>query len=215
MIGRDEAMDILIEACPSYLAADDLHDFAQAFEQDGDPDPFVRAAAFAQHLVALVASDRLEEWPAVADAIDRLLVEGDPRTVDLVELGLIESLQNIVSHADVVVGAAQIECLLAGRGVRSWQERDELWAKAGVHAESTGPTEAEYERVDDPDLRLYFRANTRALPDGRLISTGDVLQQEQRTLEHLRERQQRAMRGWVISILAVVTVLLVAGYTLR
>lgn len=215
MLRRDQALDLLIEACPSFLAADDLHAFNRTFEEHGEPDLFIRVVAFSQHLVTLVEAGESAEWPAVATAVDQVLVEGDPEAVELIELGLIENLQNIVSHHDVTATGECIQSFLGPRGRECWQRREELWAQASMHVGDTAPTEADYDRVTDPDLRLYFRANTRALPDGRLISATDVLKQEQRALDRLRTHQRRALRWLLAGALLLGLALVLATYTLR
>ncbi len=212
MIRRDEAMDLLIESCPSFLAADHLHQFHATFEDEGEPDFFIRIAAFAQHVVTLVEHRSTAELPPTFAAVEQVIDDGDDQAIELIELGLIEGLQNIVSHRDVPVTGAQIEALLGPRAREVWLRLDELWAQAGVHASSSGPTEDEYEQVSEPDLRLYFRANTRALPDGRLVSTGDVLKQEQRVVARYRARQRLVMRWWLTGVVLLVVLLAIAGW---
>jgi hypothetical protein len=43
-----------------------------------DVPSYVSAGAFATHLVRLLEADKIDEFPAVFSAIERLLVEGDP-----------------------------------------------------------------------------------------------------------------------------------------
>jgi hypothetical protein len=212
VIHRDEAMDLLIEGCPSFLGADDLHQFHARFEDEGEPDFFIRIAGFAQHLVTLIEQGTTAELPPTFAAVEQILAEGDDQANELIELGLVEGLQNIVSHRDVPVHAEQVERFLGERARRLWTRLDELWARAGVHAPSSGPTEDEYDQVSQPDLKLYFRANTRALADGRLVSTGDVLKQEQRAVDRFRARQRMAMRWWIAGVSLLLVAFLVAGW---
>lgn len=136
----------------------------------------MRTSAFAHHVVDLVAAGREAELPRVFDVVEHLLAEGDPDTVELVTMGLIEPLQNIVSHDDVLVGPERVEPLLGplARGV--WDEQAELWTEAARFLHD-GPRVgvAEYDNITSPDLRRYYQANKRLMPDGTLISANDIV----------------------------------------
>src|SRR4051794_33316349 len=120
MITTDEAFDLLVESSPSYFAATDLDRFVAAFEEVDDPDLFVRISAFAHHLVDLIAANQTDEVRSVFATVEHLLTEGDEDTVELVELGLIEAIQNIVSHDDVLIGPDRVVPLLGTRATKVW-----------------------------------------------------------------------------------------------
>jgi hypothetical protein len=207
MIHRDEALDLLIEASPSFWSADDLHALPKSFEA-GEPDLYVRMSAFAVHVVRLIELDDTAQLARIADAIEQVLDVGDADARDLMRLGFLESLQNIVSHRDVPVSSGQARAILGPRAGEVWDELAQLWADAGErHARVDGPTEAEYERIDDPELRLYFQANTRALPDGTLMSASQVLRHESDLADALRARQRKALQRWVLLIAVILLVL--------
>jgi len=176
VISSDEAFDLLVGACPSYFGASDLDRYVSSLEDDDTPDLFVRTSAFAHHLVALIEADRLAEVRAVADVLERLLDEGDEDTLELVELGLVESLQNIVSHRDVAVGPDQVLALLGPSAAAVWLDHDKLWIDAGAWRHD-GPRvdEDAYAGIGDPDLRRYFQAHKRRLDDGVLIGANDIV----------------------------------------
>ena len=176
MISTDEAFDLLVGACPSYFAADDLDRYVAKFEDADTPDLFVRTTAFAHHLVFLLGLGRPAEVEAVAGVLEQLLVDGDEDTVELAELGVIESLQNIVSHRDVEVGPDQVLALLGSSAAAVWVEHEKLWIDAGRWRHD-GPRveEADYDNIGDPDLRRYYQAHKRRLEDGVLISASDIV----------------------------------------
>lgn len=176
MITSDEAFDQLVGACPSYFAAEDLDRYVSSLEEADTPDLFVRTSAFAHHLVTLIGAGRTDEVRAVADVLERLLADGDDDTVELVELGLVESLQNIVSHRDVAVGPEQVLALLGPSASAVWLEHDKLWKDAGAWRHD-GPRvdEDQYGGIGDPDLRRYFQAHKRRLDDGVLIGANDIV----------------------------------------
>jgi hypothetical protein len=176
VITSDEAFDQLVGACPSYFAATDLDRYVASLEEDQTPDLFVRTSAFAHHLVGLIGDGRPGEVRAVADVLEVLLDDGDDDTVELVELGLIESLQNIVSHRDVAVTGEQVLALLGPSASAVWLEHDKLWVDAGKWRHD-GPRvdEDAYAGIGDPDLRRYFQAHKRRLDDGVLIGANDIV----------------------------------------
>ncbi len=176
MITSDEAFDLLVGSCPSYFGAEDLDRYVAKFEDADTPDLFVRISAFAHHLVGLLEAGRATEVQPVADVIETLLADGDADTVELVELGVIETLQNIVSHRDVAVGGDRVLELLGPAASAVWFEHETLWIDAGRWRHD-GPrvSEADYDAIGDPDLRRYFQANKRRLYDGVLISANDIV----------------------------------------
>lgn len=176
MIASDDAFDLLVGACPSYWAADDLDRYIAKFEDADTPDLFVRITAFAHHLVVLIGAGRTAEVTVVAAVVEELLADGDEDTVELVELGIVESLQNIVSHRDVEVAPDDVLALLGPSAASVWLEHDKLWVDAGAWRHD-GPrvTESDYVDIGDPDLRRYFQAHKRRLDDGVLISANDIV----------------------------------------
>lgn len=179
MITVDQALDRLIESCPSFLGAGDLYEYMAWSEEEGTPDPFVRVAAFALHVVRLAEAGDASELAWVFATVEQLLEEGDPDTVELVRLGFIEALQNACSHDDVSLSADAILGLLGPAATEVWIEVDVLWAVASISLHD-GPraSESDYLKVDDPNLKLYLRIGKRRLPDGSLAGATDVLRYE-------------------------------------
>lgn len=176
MITSDKAFDILVEACPSYWGAAELDQYVAAFEEAEEPDLFVRISAFAHHLVGLVASGRTDEVRTVFEAVERLLEDGDEDTVELTELGLIEAVQNIVSHDEVGVAPEQMTALLGPQASVVWVEHDHLWTEAGRWRHDGPRVELDdLDRIVDPNLRRYYQANKRVMADGALISASDIV----------------------------------------
>jgi hypothetical protein len=200
VIRRDEAMDLLIEAAPSFWSADDLHAFPQTFEEHGEPDLYVRVAAFTLHVVRLLDDGSIEEPARVFEVVEAIFADGDPEAVELMQIGLLEDLQNIVSHSDVAIRAEDVAPLLGPASRSAWNRLADLWTASEVHVRDGGPTEDEYLLVDDPNLKLYFRTKTRALPDGRLMSASQVLRHESELLDALRHRQHQALRRFTVFV---------------
>ena len=180
MITAENAIDRLIESCPSFLGAGDLFDFMAWSEDEGKPDAYVRAGAFAEHIYRLIEARDVGELPSVFTTIEHLLEEGDADTYDLVAMGLLEPLQNACSHDDGAVSRDQVRTLLGSAASHAWDESETLWASAASHLHD-GPrvTTDLLEDVDDVNLRLYFRLGRRLMNDGTLVSASDVLRYEQ------------------------------------
>jgi hypothetical protein len=176
MITSDQAFDLLVESSPSYFGATDLDRFVAAFEEVDDPDLFVRISAFAHHLVDLIVANQTDEVHSVFGTVERLLDDGDEDTVELVELGLIEAIQNIVSHADVLIGPDRVVPLLGPSATKVWNDHEHLWNEAGRWRHD-GPRveQVDYDNIIDPNLRRYFQASKRRLDDGALISASDIV----------------------------------------
>jgi hypothetical protein len=179
VITVNQALDRLIESCPSFLGAGDLFDYMEWSEDEDSPDPYVRIAAFAQHVVRLAERKQASELPGVFTTIEQLIEEGDPDTIELVRLGFVESLQNICSHDDVRVTADNVLPMLGPAATDMWIELEALWAAASFSLHDVPrASERDYLGVDDPNLKLYLRMGKRRLPDGSLASASDVVRYE-------------------------------------
>ena len=212
MITVDQALDRLIESCPSFLGATDLFDYMQWSEEEDQPDPFVRIAAFAQHVVRLAETNRADELPGVFTTVEQLIEEGDPETVELVRLGFVETLQNVCSHDDVRIGADDLLALIGPATTDQWIDLDALWAAAAMSLREDVPraTETDYLRVDDPNLKLYLRLGKRRLPDGSLASATDVVRYEtavaDATWRSPEARRQATIRSAMIGLVLAVVI---------
>jgi hypothetical protein len=216
-VAATEALDRLIESCPSFLGATDLFEYLAWSEEEGRPDPFVRASALAVHLVRLAERRDVSEWPGVADAVEALLEGGDRDQEELVRVGVIETLQNVCSHDDVAVSDYDILYLLGPRGQEEWIDVGLLWERASQSLQE-GPrvTEADYAGVQEPNLKLYLQTMKRRLPDGTTMSMGDVLAHETavadatwRTPAGRRRTNRRALAvGLILALAAAVAITL-------
>jgi hypothetical protein len=177
VIASAEAFDQLVEACPSYFAAESLDRYVAAFEEQATPDLYVRISAFALHIVDLLAARAASaELDAVFDTVERLLTDGDDDTVELVTLGFLETVQNVVSHDDVAVAAADVFERLGPQAARVWVEHEELWNEAARWRHDGPRVDVDdYEGITDPNLRRYFQTNKRRMPDGALIGASDIV----------------------------------------
>jgi hypothetical protein len=177
---RDQAFAELTASCPSFAASGGLPAYVSSFEDEHTPDVFVRTTALAHHVVERLGAGDAEEVAWLAGAVDRVLAEGDGDARELVVVGFLEPLRNIVSHPDVGLRPDDVAALLGPAGAGAWRDNETLWAAA---AEAGTPnrrvTAAEYDAVTDPQLRRYLQAHRRRMADGTLAGSSDVVRYEQ------------------------------------
>ena len=95
MIGPDQVMPLLLEACPSFRAAWDA-DVESEYADDDAPGGrllYLDAGAFIRHLCSLQVQGPTDEFAAVFDTIERLAIEGDDYVQNLAVIGYIEGFQ--------------------------------------------------------------------------------------------------------------------------
>lgn len=121
MIKQDQVMQILVEACPSFAAEWHLH-----VQEHGNDLLYAAAGAFADHLLALYRRGDLASLSAVAQAIERLHVEGSPWVKELATIGILEGVQNVWrnNQADPEYFAA----LLLPESQRWWRGLKNFWS---------------------------------------------------------------------------------------
>jgi len=115
-------LGLLHAACQSYVAEqgawiNQLRQWEEPFS--------IHAAYIAAHLVDLARQERLIEFSAVFDIVERLLVDGDGEVSEMTTVGLIESIQNLASHADL--DTACFTRHLGPRGVAAWEQVKLSW----------------------------------------------------------------------------------------
>lgn len=97
MITKNSMMDVLIEACPSFIP--EWHVFLDEWKDEAADLPFyVALADFARHLIGLLERGETKRFPDIFLAVERLLVEGDHYVREAATVGLLEGLQNLNLH---------------------------------------------------------------------------------------------------------------------
>jgi hypothetical protein len=181
---RDEAFAELLGSCPSFAAGGGLARYVSSFEEPGTPDPYVRAEALAHHVVDLAARRDVEEVGWLLDTVERVLAEGEEEAVDLVVLGFLEPLRNIVSHDDVGVRAEELAGVLGPEAAEAWSENETLWEDAARWRRAGGRVDiADYQAVAHPELRRYLQAHKRRTTDGLLIGASDVVRYQRQVMD--------------------------------
>ena len=120
MIEKKDAMQILVDACPSFRESWSAH----VGEHRNDL-LYVAAGEFASHLLLLQEGQVISELRAVGKAIERLHVEGDSWVKEFATIGVLEGIQNAWSHS-----AADLQSFVSYLGpesLRWWNGVNEFW----------------------------------------------------------------------------------------
>lgn len=129
MISKNQMMDVLLDACPSFRPA--WETFLEDWKGEADALPLYLALGdFARHLIAMLAASETATFPAIFEAVERLIIKGDHYVAEAAVIGLLESLQNLNLHS--TTGPAQFECFLGPRSTAEWQDLDRFWGGGGT-----------------------------------------------------------------------------------
>ncbi|KQV51690.1 hypothetical protein ASC95_29665 [Pelomonas sp. Root1217] len=131
MIDRHQAMPLLLDACPSFESA-----WAEHLAENGGELPYVAAGTYAHHLHALYRSGRLECFPAVGLAIERLHLEGSPWVQEFATVGVLEAVQNV--WANLGADPEQFALYLGPDSKRWWRGLVNFWAGKAPHVQAEG-----------------------------------------------------------------------------
>jgi hypothetical protein len=111
MITAAQVVPILTEACPSFQSTEELI--------------YVALGDFARHLLELHQRNQTHAFPAVAQAIERLHVEGDHSVKEAATIGLLEGIQNVWSNNAVDPDLFGRNLLPESR--KWWDELNAFW----------------------------------------------------------------------------------------
>jgi hypothetical protein len=129
MIRRDQVIDLLLEACPSYRPRWEAH----RAEPDHEAELlYVHLGDFAHHVVDLLARGDTTELPAIARALEQLHLAGDDHVRQAATIGLVEGIQNVASH-QAGLTTKPLEEILGPETRRWWNSLQAFWAGAIPH----------------------------------------------------------------------------------
>ena len=114
-------MPLLLSACPSFLKRWEEH---RALYEDEEL-LYVDLGEFAHHLVELQMADRIEEFRAVFDIIERIHLEGDHYVKEAATIGLLEGIQNVAGH--VGVEPERFVEYLKPESAKWWRQLNDFW----------------------------------------------------------------------------------------
>ncbi|HEV8189902.1 MAG TPA: hypothetical protein VGP82_00205 [Ktedonobacterales bacterium] len=126
MATLDEVMELLREACPEFRPR--YEEYLRAFydpDQVPEQTPYADVSAFTTYLIDAFETGRTRDFSAAFALAERLLDEGDDEMKNWVVAGLLEGLQNQLSHTNL-----GYDVYLPWLGPKSrycWQKLIEAW----------------------------------------------------------------------------------------
>lgn len=115
---------MLLQACPSFV--DSWNDLRDEYGPELDELVYVSLSAFAGHLVALLEQQQTAEFPKVFQLIEELHVQGDTDVREAATIGLLEGIQNALSHAGS--DQLEVESFLLPESAKWWRSLNRFWA---------------------------------------------------------------------------------------
>lgn len=114
-------MPLLVEVCPSFRASWEGH-----LREYGNDVLYVAAGDLAHHLLSQHSSNDMSSFPAVAAAVEQLLVDGSLWVKEFVTIGVLESVQNVWGNngVDPEIFASH----LGPEGMQQWKALNNFWS---------------------------------------------------------------------------------------
>jgi len=131
MISKEEMMDAMLEACPSFEP--DWRAFLEEWRFDADKPLYIALSALARHLIGMLAA---RDTVGLIDAfrvVERWHLEGDAYVREAASIGLLEDLQNSNLHEST--SPADLERFLLPESLRWWRKIDLLWSEGKLLAD--------------------------------------------------------------------------------
>lgn len=121
MIDREQAMQPIVEACPSFQP-----EWAQHLEEYGDDLMYIAAGDFARHLLALFLDGRDNCFSDVGRAIELLHTDGSTWVREFTTVGILESIQNVWLNSGA--DASSFVPYLGPESRRGWDGLNAFWS---------------------------------------------------------------------------------------
>lgn len=124
MIGKDEMMALLLEACPSFDTA--WQDFVVQWKDHPEGLPhYLALTDFARHLIGMLERGEKVGLSTVFGVVERLHTEGDHYVREAATVGLLEDLQNGNLHT--FTEPEQFRSYLGPETTRWWDKLYRFW----------------------------------------------------------------------------------------
>jgi hypothetical protein len=123
VISKDEMMDGMLQACPSFRP--DWDAFLEEWRSDADKPLYLALGALARHLIAMLATEDTAGLVAAFEAVERWHLEGDAFVREAATVGLLEDLQNDGLHQST--SPADLERFLLPESLKWWRKVDRFW----------------------------------------------------------------------------------------
>ena len=119
-IEQNQVMPLLLNACPSFT--EKWEDYVR---EEDTALIYLCLGEFARHLLELYRQGEVGEFPAIADAIERLHIEGISYVREAATIGLLEDIQNIWGNNNV--DPEQFAKYLKPESAKQWKSLNDFW----------------------------------------------------------------------------------------
>lgn len=121
MIDQQQVIPMLLSASPSFEPTWDEHR-----REHGDDLLYLALGAYARHLLSLHQRGETRDFPAVAQVIERLHLEGSPFVREAATVGLLEGVQNVWSNNEVDPELFVVHLL--PESAKWWRSLNDFWS---------------------------------------------------------------------------------------
>ena len=121
MIVDSQVMALLRAACPSFEARWKAYVVDPLYDEES---LYIHLGEFASHLVELMVQDKVSEFEAAFDAIERLQTDGDLHVRRATTVGLLEGIQNVSGGK---TDPERFVRYLRPQTARKWQLLNDAW----------------------------------------------------------------------------------------
>jgi len=165
MISKDQMMDVLLDACPSFRPTWD------AFRDDwktsaNDLPHYLALADLARHLIGMLERSDTESFAAIFQVVERLQLEGDDYVQEAAVVGLLEDLQNRKLHS--TTEPQQFLPFLGMESSKAWDQLYAFWQKVSAMKEQgllksglSTSLQIDSNSIQDPELRKLVQQINR------------------------------------------------------
>ena len=124
MIRRQNMMEVLLEACPTFRP--EWERFLDEWKDEpGEPPLYVSLGDFAEHLISMLREGRSERFLPIFAALERLELEGEHWVREATTIGILEQLQNTNLHSET--SPEDFREYLQPETERWWDKLYEFW----------------------------------------------------------------------------------------
>lgn len=120
---KEQVMPLLLEACPSFSKRWEEH--LAFYENEDEKLLYIDLGEFAHHLVELQKAQRVAEFPAVFQAIEKLHLDGDHYVKEAATIGMLEGIQNVAANNGV--GPEAFVPFLGPESTKWWRQLNDFW----------------------------------------------------------------------------------------
>jgi hypothetical protein len=126
LITKDDMMNPMLTACPSFRSAWDA--FVEEWKDDAEGLPhYLVLADLARHLVDMLARNDTASFPVIFDVVEEWHLKGDSYVKEAATVGLLEDLQNTNLHESTK--PEQFRVFLGPVSAKWWDKLYGFWER--------------------------------------------------------------------------------------